>query len=244
MDNDFIALMNELQASLLADEDLTVIVADTFENNDIIAEEKKTQGLLEDDLPRTTLKPRPEERSAPPPPMEVEERETPVSENKPPPQEVDDHIKEEYDSPVKPSPTERPASPPPYELDSSPFFCGTPDVFGVGVLPYYSHLLSLPGSSPSNHSSVTPRIEDGSRLNPPSMPNTGQRLSSNALALRDGARAWRARNGRSASRNVGGIDFRTGMSGHTALNSSSANPHLGGSGRTSFRMSDHAGLNI
>ena len=41
MDNDFIALMNELQASLLADEDLTVIVADTFENNDIIAEEKK-----------------------------------------------------------------------------------------------------------------------------------------------------------------------------------------------------------
>jgi len=72
-------------------------------------------------------------------------------------------------------------------------------------------------------------------------------------ALRAGAQAWRERHGQSPRQ---GIDFRTGMSGHTALLSTHAHPHeylvepsssTGSSSTYTYqrpKMSSHTGLTV
>mmetsp|Transcript_1415 Transcript_1415/g.3505 ORF Transcript_1415/g.3505 Transcript_1415/m.3505 type:complete len:252 (-) Transcript_1415:267-1022(-) len=64
-------------------------------------------------------------------------------------------------------------------------------------------------------------------------------------AISAGARAWRERNGRSASQ---GIDFRTGLSGHMALLSSNAHAHphddLSRPTQSALKISSHSGLTV
>ena len=63
-------------------------------------------------------------------------------------------------------------------------------------------------------------------------------------SLSAGARAWRESNGRQPSR---GIDFRTGLSGHMALSSAHAHTHediRAHSTRSKMSMSSHSGLNL
>jgi hypothetical protein len=63
-------------------------------------------------------------------------------------------------------------------------------------------------------------------------------------SLSAGAKAWRESNGREPSR---GIDFRTGLSGHMALTSAHAHTHedlRAHSTRSKMSMSTHSGLNL
>ena len=244
VDNDFIALMNELQVSLIADEDLTVIVGDIFENNKVVLKEEKAQ-VLEEERPHIMLKPRPEQLTeTPPPQMEVEETKTSDSENQPPLNECQES--DECNTPVKPRMEERPASPALVDTDYSPFLCGTPDgLFStVSVMP--SYYLSLPGSSsPRDEASVTSRVEDTPRLAPRSISAVGdeteQRNATHAQALRDGARAWRATNGRVRRAPV--INW-SGLSSHHGVLCYNP-PSQSRSVRSShYRMSAHSGLHI
>lgn len=244
VDNDFIALMNELQVSLIADEDLTVIVGDIFENNKVVLKEEKAQ-VLEEERPHITLKPRPEQLAETPPPrMEVEETKTSDSENQPPLNECQES--DEYNTPVKPSMEERPVSPALVDTDYSPFLCGTPDGLfsSVSVMP--SYYLSLPSSSsPRDEASVTSRVEDTPRLAPRTISSVGdeteQRNANHAQALRDGARAWRATNGtvrRAPVINWSGLSSHHGALCYNppAQRRSVRSPH--------YRMSAHSGLHI
>jgi hypothetical protein len=146
----------------------------------------------------------------------------------------------EYESPLKPRPTKQPVTPPPGE-ESRSFFCATPGMFDSipttlvldTVIPFYnSQIPGLPGTSesaPTNESSH--QSMNSSNIKP------------SVSDLRAGARAWREMNNRPESRAVG-VDFRTGMSGHSALFSSSAHAHGKGKGRTYFGMSNHTGLSM
>ncbi len=229
VDNQFISLMNELQVSLLSDEDLTVIAADTFKNkrsSDMIEEIKMDKIDLEQPLSQEVL--------------------------------MDDKYDEDS-TPLKPRPMERPITPP-HALESSRgFFCSSGNMFDA-VIPMSSGgtsrpRASLPPSTPkpaiiehlaqanSNLSTSTGELTPPPRLFPsPSNPSPS--------ALRAGARAWREIHGRPYGDVLGGVDFRTGMSGHTALNrTGSSHPHdylNPRSGTVNFRggFSNHSGLTM
>jgi hypothetical protein len=221
VDNNFITLMNELQASLMADEDLTVIAAHAFQENS-----EETFGAILSEDPCNN-----EDSAGYPLGSDVKENEN----------------NHEYDSPLKPRPTEPPASSSAPGEDSRSFFCSAPDVFGsipspsLLAQPFYNHspLPSLPGPSDflpparniqANHSASSTTIAVINDSNPQSN------------VLREGARAWREMHNRQESRNVG-VDFRTGMSGHSGLLNNSGHK-LGSRGRTLFSMSNHSGLSM
>mmetsp|Transcript_25548 Transcript_25548/g.41944 ORF Transcript_25548/g.41944 Transcript_25548/m.41944 type:complete len:584 (-) Transcript_25548:149-1900(-) len=242
IDNQFISLMNELQVSLMADEDLTVIAADTFHKN------------IENDPSAASIRIRDSANLQQPELQQQTEVRTSST--------YDDH------TPLKPRFMERPMTPP---GDSSRglFFCSGSDVLNA-VLPLssaraqppalpgaarspaiaqefnYSHSADPRNSSdpPPHHSNLPPNPNYSSD----NVENTPTRILTSAShpspsALRAGARAWREMHGRPPA---DGIDFRTGMSGHSALLSSNAHPHdyLGQTGRFFAGMSNHTGLTM
>jgi hypothetical protein len=220
VDNQFISLMNELQASLMADEDLTVITADTFQDKG----KSDSQAEVRDNESSGHLMG-----------QEVRSNNT------------------EDSTPLKPRPMERPVTPP---TDiSRGFFCSSGSVFDSVITMSASSSSRQP---PALSSAASPAIAEAlyqaqaNRSNSAESTPTRMFRSSaphpSPSALKAGARAWREMHGRAASANLGtGIDFRTGMSGHSALMSASAHPHdyldpraRGGN----FRMSNHTGLTM
>ena len=228
VDNQFISLMNELQVSLLADEDLTVIAADAFKT-------KRSSDRIDE------IK------------MDKIDLEQPLS------QEIDLADKYTVDStPLKPRPMERPVTPP-HALESSRgFFCTGGNMFDA-VIPMSSGVstskASLPLATPNpaimEHFAQTNSILSSGtgELTPPPRLFTSPSNPSPS-ALRAGAQAWREIHGRPYGDVLGGVDFRTGMSGHTALNrTASSHPHdyLNPRGGTvNFRggFSNHSGLTM
>ena len=217
VDNQFIALMNDLQLSLINDEDLTVIAADTFEKS-----------RKNDDFDDITAEVRDNVSSGHP--LGREER----------------AIGEDT-TPLKPRPTvvERPLTPP-GDIGRG-FFCAGTDVFDQ-MMPLgrsRQHAPSLPRStgSPTVVGTFSHSLRAALGESPPS--SLWHSVSPpSPSALRAGARAWREMHGRPPS---AGIDFRTGLSGHMALLSTSAHPHdyLEPSRAETFRgMSNHTGLTM
>ena len=217
MDNQFIAMMNELQVSLMTDEDLTVIPADTFhsKHKDDIAE---IQAEVRDNESSNHL-------------AGMEER-----------------ALGEVSTPLKPRPMERPLTPP-GDVSRS-FFCSGSDVFDT-VMPMSSMSRGPPALPNSDSPSIMETFSQPQRSD--SAEQTPTRLFQSAThpspsALKAGARAWREMHGRPANANFG-IDFRTGLSGHMALLSTSAHPHEylepGNQRGSNFRgMSNHTGLTM
>jgi len=269
IDNQFIAFMNELQVSLMSDEDLTVIAADTFHKN------------IENDDPSgststarvSTARVRTRDDDAAPLDTQPPEQAQVSNARMPPPQPelpVQPINSIEDSTPLKPRFTERPVTPPAGSRGS--FFCSSSDVLNA-VLPSSSTTAqppALPTAGPSpaiareyNNMSQSQRAQfsyhSNYHQNYPQTPrhdrrphtyveDTPTRILTSAAhpspsALRAGARAWREMHGRPASN---GIDFRTGMSGHSALFSSSAHPHdyLGATQRFFAGMSNHTGLTM
>jgi hypothetical protein len=235
IDNNFIALMNELQMSLIADEDLTVIAADAFHRN-----------IENDPSTASTVRAREFETSLSMQPPEIRSSNT-----------YEDH------TPLKPRFMERPMTPP-GSSSTGIFFCNGSDVLNA-VLPLSSGR-TQPPALPSVARSpaiaqefdnvqnvVNNQIQPSPRLShrqqhQDNLESTPTRILTSAShpspsALRAGARAWREMHGRLPS---DGIDFRTGMSGHSALLSSSAHPHeyLAQTQRFFAGMSNHTGLTM
>ena len=216
--------MNDLQASLAADEDLTVIAADTFiEKNKSFKENEKNQ---------ETAELRDSQSSGHPLGQEI--------------RSVNNHDC----VPLKPRPMERPITPPcDTSIISRGFFCaGAGDVFDM--MPSSSGNTNrqpppLPDATPNP--AIVAELSRAHRDGASSVESTPTRLFPSAShpspsALKAGARAWREMHGRPASM---GIDFRTGMSGHTALNSSSNHPHDFLEPRHSLTgWSNHSGLSM
>ena len=233
IDNSFIRLMNELQHSLEKDEDLTVICRSTFTELDtshnfeidhraVLADEKKEN--REHRIPDTP-------RSAPP------EMPSPTPSRSDSPNSLPFY-------PPKPSRnTEDPSS------KQTSLICFSPEEFlqpqtltesfsMTDVTASARELLRGVGGS---RDSVPP----SPRIRPNLVANVAYPSQSEMLA---GARAWRERHGRQAAT---GVDFRTGMSGHSALmTSKQGHPHEylenNDSIRkpVSFRMSSHTGLTM
>lgn len=211
VDNDFITLMNELQVSLMADEDLTVIAAHAFQDSiESFGKASKTDTGDNSGHPLGT--------------------------------EVRSNSITEHESPLKPRPAARSVTPPARD-DSRSYFCAAPGVFDSipsprvldTVIPFYnSQLPVLPAPTEPVRTTEPPH----QALNP-----TKSSSQPSVNDLREGARAWREMNNRPESGFVG-INFRTGMSGHSALLSASAHAHGKGKGRTYFSMSNHTGLSM
>lgn len=235
IDNQFISLMNELQVSLMEDEDLTVIAADTFHKN------------IENDPSAASIRVRDT--------VELQQPDMRTSTT------YEDH------TPLKPRFTERPMTPP-GDSSRGMFFCSGSDVLNA-VLPLSisrAQPPALPSAARSpaiaqefntyaptesrhppqqfHHQQYTPpnpNFTDNVETTPTRMLTSVSHPSPSAL--RAGARAWREMHGRPPS---DGIDFRTGMSGHSALFSSSAHPHdyLVQTQRFFDGMSNHTGLTM
>lgn len=231
VDNQFISLMNELQVSLMSDEDLTVIAADTFH-------EKKPKDFVEE------VK------------IDKIDLEQPLS------QEIERYDKYEDSTPLKPRPMERPMTPPNTIESSRGFFCTSGDVFDA-VIPLSVGSSSRRQQRALPHTSESPAIVEAlARANSHGSSSTAESTPTRIFpsasvsnpspsALRAGARAWREMHGHQPAPGdlFGGIDFRTGMSGHSALTSASSHPHdylNPHSSRTVFRggFSNHSGISL
>jgi len=271
IDNQFIAFMNELQVSLMSDEDLTVIAADTFhkniENNDPSVGRSNSAATVrsrnEDATPLDTTTSANTNTN-----INALEPARPRNTNTYP--AVSEPMRSmnvyEDSTPLKPRFNERPMTPPRVSSRGS-FFCNGSDVLNAFVP--LSSSESQPPALPTvprtpaiarefNNMSIeqrnqfqnnnypqTPRYD---RRNHTSAADTPTRILTSASppspsALRAGARAWREMHGRPASND---IDFRTGMSGHSALLSSSAHPHdyFASTQRFFAGMSNHTGLTM
>ena len=248
IDNQFIAFMNELQVSLKSDEDLTVIAADTFhrniENNDPSAgTSTSSTAVRTSDIDVA--------------PLDIQA-----------PEPIRPSNTYEDSTPLKPRFMERPMTPP-GDSSRGSFFCSSSDVLNA-VLPLSVSRTQPPAlpnvaRSPAiarefnnmsqqqrnqfqhqhHHYPHTPRNDRRSHAYAEDTPTRILTSASNPSpsALRAGARAWREMHGRPAS---DGIDFRTGMSGHSALFSSSAHPHdyLAQTQKFFAGMSNHTGLTM
>jgi hypothetical protein len=242
IDNQFIALMNELQVSLMADEDLTVIAAYTFHKN------------IENDPSAASIRVRDSVELQQPDLEEPDMRSNNTYE---------DH------TPLKPRFTERPMTPP-GDSSRGMFFCSGSDMLNA-VLPLSSSRTQPPAlpsgaRSPAIAQEFSNYAQNTESRHPPqqyhqpqyvprnpnfssdNVENTPTRILTSAShpspsALRAGARAWREMHGRPPS---DGIDFRTGMSGHSALLSSNAHPHdyLAQTQRFFAGLSNHTGLTM
>lgn len=247
VDNQFIALMNELQVSLVADEDMTVIAADTFHKNIENDPSAASVSLRNRDAMFDST-------------FDLSAHEQVNTSNA---------THDDSHTPLKPRFMERPMTPP---GDSSRglFFCNGSDVLNA-VLPMSSTRTQAPALptttrspaiahelSTALHTSNTDQDGSSSPVNTAQaqynhsptndVENTPTRLLTSVStpspsALRAGARAWREMNGRAPSDRV---DFRTGMSGHSATFSSSAHSHhyLEKTRSLWAGMSNHTGLSM
>lgn len=261
IDNQFIAFMNELQVSLMSDEDLTVIAADTFHRN---LENNDPSGGGSNSTARVRT------RDVDIAPLDIQSVDQGQASNAPAqPSEPDQNSNSHEDStPLKPRFTERPVTPPGASSRGS-FFCSSTDVLNAVLPAPISGGASQPPALPTVNRSPAiareynnmsqqqrnqfsshnyPQTPRHDRRNHAYVEDTPTRILTTAAhpspsALRAGARAWREMHGRPASN---GIDFRTGMSGHSALFSSSAHPHdyLGATQRFFTGMSNHTGLTM
>jgi len=232
VDNMFIRLMNDLQISLMTDEDLTVIVADTFVN----AAEKKPE-------------PRQEDETRDKEPSEIQHNAASLTIST-----VDDSgpVKPKFNLPNNAQEERQDAHGTPTVLTTAArgFACFANDMFdtisgqGSGDESEYQKLrrqqdisTPIPGAKPvATISGMPPNLFPSASHPSPS-------------AMSAGARAWRELHGKQESK--GNVDFKTGMSGHMALLSSHAHPHeylgtgLQRSAIANFRgMSNHTGLTI
>lgn len=212
IDNQFIRFMNELEHSLQNDEDLTVILADTFsapvENskNDFVKVQKEEKKNSSDE--------------------------------------------ESYGYPQKPLVMRSP-TPPVETFQGGRFTCFAGDVFGDdgGDTEETTNLFRSSWSNPETV--VLQGLSQDSEVDPSRLFPASSHPSPSAM--RAGAQAWREQHGRTAAHG-GGINFRTGMSGHMALLSTHAHAHEylepSWSGQpstkriSSGRMSSHTGLTM
>lgn len=235
VDNMFIRLMNDLQISLMTDEDLTVIVADTF-TAAAASDEKKNE--LEEEV-------RDKE-----PPREIQTSQLDdVGPIKPPKREVSGNVLG----------NDGQATPTVVTNAARGFACFANDVFdtisGSDETEYQQLRRQQQqtgrrlSSSPRKGKATIARDCDGSTvcITPDVSTLFPSATHPSPSAMSAGARAWRELHGRQASKGAG-VDFKTGMSGHMALLSSSAHPHEyldSGHRVTDFRkMSNHTGLTM
>lgn len=243
VDSKFIRLMNDLQMSLQQDEDLTVIVANTFGDS---AAPRRTHDGPEHDSGANVRKEDPRSNAASPPAAAAARR-------SPPAEERNDTVDIQ-----KPARLNQDMAKPTDAVQRRPqpsFVCFAGDVFSS----YSADQSDIPNSTCVSTNSLSNQVADNT-----SSPSASSNIMLNLFpaashpspsALRAGAQAWRERQGQMA-RN--GIDFRTGMSGHMGLVSSHSHPHEyltsnpstmggggGGGGNTGMlRMSSHTGLTM
>jgi len=238
VDNMFIRLMNDLQISLMTDEDLTVIVADTFAQapNDQKPEYRQANEARDQMPPRHNGEP----TFAGPFKPKI---------SKP-------QLEERQDTQGTPTAMTNAAR---------GFACFANDVFdtisgtGSDDTAEYHKLRRQQGISPPRAAGAAQKGGfEGTTCN---IPYAGCSVPANVAttlfpaashpspsAMSAGARAWRELHGREEAKG-GGVDFKTGMSGHMALLSSHAHPHeyLGTHRHAiaNFRgMSNHTGLTM
>lgn len=230
IDNSFIRLMNELQHSLEKDEDLTVICRSTFTDLDTSQAgfEIDLKVIAEEKKENTEMVPT-TPRSVPPSmPSPTQSRsDSPNSLPFYPPNKAGHNREDQVKSPslicFSPEELLQPAT-------------ITESFSMTDVTASARELLRGVGRSRNEETNTSLR---------PNISAFGYPSQSEMLA---GARAWRERHGREAAT---GIDFRTGMSGHSgALSSKPTHPHdlleNNESVRkpVSFRMSSHTGLTM
>lgn len=238
VDNMFIRLMNDLQISLMTDEDLTVIVADTF-----------AQAALNDKKPE--FRQTNEARDQMPPRHDGE----PTFNGT----EID---KAKVSKPQLEERQDTQGTPTVVTNAARGFACFANDVFdtisGTGSDDTeYNKLRRQQGQGTSPSS---PKADEDSAVEVTTTGNSAPDANGTVAttlfpaashpspsAMSAGARAWRELHGREEAK--GGVDFKTGMSGHMALLSSHAHPHeYLGSHRhaiANFRgMSNHTGLTM
>jgi hypothetical protein len=233
VDNMFIRLMNDLQISLMTDDDLTVIVADTFTAAPADRKaEYRQQNEARDQMPS---------RNA------ADASLTNMSNNGPVKPKLDDNIGQEERQDSQGTGT-------PHVLTTAArgFACFANDVFdtisGTGSDETEYHTLRRQqGISPSIRTTQKSDIEGTTCSMPMATTLFPSASHPSPSAMSAGARAWREMHGREECR--GGVDFKTGMSGHMALLSSHAHPHeyLGTHRHAiaNFRgMSNHTGLTM
>ncbi|CAB9515250.1 expressed unknown protein [Seminavis robusta] len=238
VDNMFIRLMNDLQISLMTDDDLTVIVADTFSQapSERKVAEYRQQHEARDQMPT---------RQGTDASLSNVSNHGPV---KPPKLPEHPQQEERQDSQVAP-----------HVLTSAArgFACFANDMFdtisGTGSDETEFHKLRRQqGISPPTVRTASAQKTDIEATTCRIPGNVATTLFPSAShpspsAMSAGARAWRELHGREECR--GGVDFKTGMSGHMALLSSHAHPHeyLGNHRHAiaNFRgMSNHTGLTM
>lgn len=233
VDNMFIRLMNDLQVSLMTDEDLTVIVADTFANamdkKENVLQRRQDEALDKEPVTRG-IEPRLARISS----IEEPEDTGPV---KPPAFRVQNQPQEQRQDP--------PGMPPSAISNAaSGFACFANDMFdsisGTASTDEteFQKLRRQQGLATPNPRATTTSID----ANPATLFPSASHPSPSAMSA--GARAWREMHGRQET--TSGIDFKTGMSGHMALLSSHAHPHeyLGARLPSFHGMSNHSGLSI
>jgi hypothetical protein len=217
IDNQFIHLMNDLEMSLHNDEDLTVILADTF----ILPPKEPDEPEKKEDSPAISIRARMEQAADFVKPNRLPQRD---------------------DSAVC-----RP---------NSSFVCFAGDMFSGGC-DGEAPCTSTP--TKGTRADLQEFLSHSSLRSSSSSPTHANHLFPSSShpspsALRAGAQAWRERNGQNARTSV---DFRTGLSGHSALMSS--HPHIEPQGSTGGvfgsctsggwtgglpKMSSHTGLSM
>ena len=230
VDNMFIRLMNDLQVSLMTDEDLTVIVADTFVNaatKDAVIQRRQDESRAQEPSSRD-IEPLPsassivtEDTGPAKPAFRVQKQ----------PQEV----------------RQDPPGMPPTAMSNAArgFACFANDMFD-----------SISGAGSTDETEFQKMRRQQGLATP--VPTTTKTATIAAVpttlfpsashpspsAMSAGARAWREMHGRQEPSSA--IDFKTGMSGHMALLSSHAHPHeyLGARLPNFHGMSNHTGLSI
>ena len=217
VDSQFVAMMQDLQASLLNDEDLTVIGADTFSEVDL---KVRFNDFKEEEDDRKI-----------------------AANNSDSENSIADMVKIPY---------YQRADSPPGIVPQSSFGCFPEGMFGdfAGMTSPSRETSSANRSSQviSGMMRALSFTDDNSTSDAVNMSNrvlTQASSHPSPRAMSAGARAWRERNNRPASR---GIDFRTGMSGHMALLSAQAHPDPHSYLRTNTsmlgKMSAHTGLTL
>lgn len=229
VDNMFIRLMNDLQISLMTDEDLTVIAADTF----AVADKKPLKRHQDEAREK---EPSQHENQASLSLASIENT-GPVK-----PQKLQVHNGQEERQDAQGTPTVLTTA-------ARGFACFANDMFdtisGTGSDDTEYQKLRRQGIQ-AQMSAAEQTLQ--ARGVPGDVATTLFPSASHPSpsAMSAGARAWRERHGREECR--GGVDFKTGMSGHMALLSSHAHPHeYLGTHRTApnFRgMSNHSGLTM
>lgn len=233
VDNMFIRLMNDLQVSLMTDDDLTVIVADTFAKTAKKKTVQRTQDEARETEPMSPTGIDPVARASS---IEADEEDT--GPFKPP------KLAFRAQQPLH---QEQRQDPPGMAVSNAArgFACFANDMFD-----------SISGAGSTDETDFQKlRRQQGLATPVP----TVQKISIEAVpstlfpsashpspsAMSAGARAWREKHGRQEEP-VSGVDFKTGMSGHMALLSSHAHPHeyLGGRLPNFHGMSNHTGLSI